>query len=501
MEIFNRLLGRSAKPAAATRDYPPSPHLTQKRSFFSGDVDRLLNGWTTDNSAIDEYLASDLDNLRARSAELVRLTPHGKKYTKLMKDNLIGPNGVVIQAQSKRRIGRDFELDSLANEAIEKAFKDWCQKDNCDVQGKKSWIGFQNLAASTLPHSGEFLIEMLEGRQYGKYGFQLRFISPAELDITKNELTATGEIRLGVEYNDLGRPIQYHFKKVKRLNNVRKSLEYTVVARNIIHGFVEDWADQSRGIPWMHAGLATAKSLEKYDESVMVAARYGASSALFLSSKGDDTYEGDEDGEGEFQDTTLDNVEAGSIHDIGDRELQEFDPKYPHELYGPFRKSTLQSTSSGWGVSYHSLSNDLEGVNYSSIRSGVIEDRDSFKGLQNWLIEVLIQPVYERFLVNAILNARITIGIRPLQRPVTEYFDAYYQGRRWAWVDPQKDGNANDQSIENKTKSRSEIIRETGRDPESVWNEIEREDKLLKDKGLLTDGEKTKPEESEQPET
>jgi len=61
---------------------------------------------------------------------------------------------------------------------------------------------------------------------------------------------------------------------------------------------------------------------------------------------------------------------------------------------------------------------------------------------------------------------------------------AHYQGRRWAWVDPQKDGNANKLAIDNRLKSRSQIMRESGDDPESVWREIQHEEEIMRELGI-----------------
>jgi capsid protein len=61
---------------------------------------------------------------------------------------------------------------------------------------------------------------------------------------------------------------------------------------------------------------------------------------------------------------------------------------------------------------------------------------------------------------------------------------AHYQPRRWAWVDPQKDGAANKLAIDERLKSRSQVMREMGDDPESTWMEIQREEQLLEKLGI-----------------
>ncbi|WP_425542349.1 hypothetical protein, partial [Sphingomonas trueperi] len=53
-------------------------------------------------------------------------------------------------------------------------------------------------------------------------------------------------------------------------------------------------------------------------------------------------------------------------------------------------------------------------------------------------------------------------------------------------VDPAKDSKAASESIKNRTKTRSYYIRQAGDDPEEVFEELAREEEMLREKGLLT---------------
>jgi len=304
---------------------------------------------------------------------------------------------------------------------------------------------------------------------------------------------------MGVEYDSEGRVVQYHFKKKAHPVNggYDNYSRFTVDADAIIHGYINEWPDQSRGIPWMHASLEKSKHLEKYDEAAIVKARSTASTMAVLRSEDSEAYEGDEEGP---DGVTLDEFEAGTIKDIGNRQLTHIDSSYPHQMYSSFIKSHLQGIASGLGISYHSLSNDLEGVNYSSIRAGVLEDREIFKGLQDWFIRSLVRPIYEEWVTIAVMRKLIRIRGVPLSKPVAEYYNAHYQARRWAWVDPQKDGMANQLAIANRTKSRSQVIREQGDDPETIFREIQAEIDLMEELGIaaedVTDGQ-SEPERTE----
>lgn len=485
--FWNRKAGKRSQSKSAGPQYRPNPHTNPRvrsAGFYSGDIGRLLQGWESTSSSIDQYLYEELRSLRSRSRKMVRSNPYGKRFVAMVKSNVVGPNGVNIQCQSRRfRPGFGELLDTPANDAIEAAFRDWGHH-HCDFHGRSTWIDLQNLAISCAAQDGEFIFEKRYG---GKYGFQLKAIDAELLDVRKNEHTKKGEIRLGIEYDKDGRIVRYWFREKER-NQYDRGKSYAIEARNIIHGFISEWPDQSRGAPWMHASLERSKHLEKYEEAAIIKARSTAATmGLLKSGSGDAPYEGDDgliDGGPDGGDITLDQYDAGTIKDIGDREFINVDSDYPHQMYSAFVKAHLQGIASGLGISYHALANDLEGVNYSSIRAGVLEDREVFKGLQNWFIRCFIRPVFEEWLLWAWTKQVITVGTRPLSRPVDDYMLAHYQGRRWSWVDPQKDGNANKLAIDNRLKSRSQIMRESGDDPESVWREIQHEEEIMRELGI-----------------
>lgn len=465
-----------------SRVHQPNPWANQ-RSFFSNDSSRYFDGWDTQSHSIDYYLRDELTKLRARSRRLVRMNPNGKRAVSLFKSNIVGPDGVTVQAQSKIiRQGKEV-LDTAANDAIEAAFKDWGSK-HCDWRAKHSFVEQQGIAIANAVQDGEFLFRKHYGRSAGKYGFQLQAMDPELLDIVKNQPTKSGQIRLGVEYDKNERVIRYWFRERSFNGDYNTGRTYSIEAQYIIHGFVPEWPDQSRGIPWMHAGLETSKHLEKYEESAIVASRANAGAMGFISAADGKDYTGEEDGDSYGEGVTLDNIEAGTIKNIGDHKFESWDPKYPHEMYDPFIKSSMRRIAAGFGISYHALSMDLADVNYSSIRAGVLEDREIFKAIQNWFIRTLISHVYEEWLVAAYMMGEIKIGRVALSRPIDQYMPAKYQARRWAWVDPQKDGEANKLAIDLRLKSRSQIIRDQGDDPETVWNEIQRDEELLAKLGI-----------------
>jgi len=175
--------------------------------------------------------------------------------------------------------------------------------------------------------------------------------------------------------------------------------------------------------------------------------------------------------------------EAGVIEQlaVGEKFIG-FDPRYPHEQFDTFVKTCLQTISGsvGPGVAYSALSGNLENVNYSSIRSGVLEEREAWKAVQSFFISVYVRPVYEQWLAAAMTTSKLTVGGRPLRdTDIGRYRRVAFQPRRWAWVDPRADMAASIEAINNNITTVSATIRELGHDPDEVFEERAKEKERL----------------------
>jgi lambda family phage portal protein len=74
-------------------------------------------------------------------------------------------------------------------------------------------------------------------------------------------------------------------------------------------------------------------------------------------------------------------------------------------------RQQLRSIAIGMGITYEQLTGDLSGVNYSSIRAGLIEFRRRCGMLQhNILVFQFCRPVWDRRLELAILSGELDIG-------------------------------------------------------------------------------------------
>lgn len=463
------------------------PLKRDKRDMFTAsEVNNLTQSWSTTPVAINEIIRRSLTPLKARSREQVRNNDYAKKFMTMLKTNVVGHSGFSFNARSK---DADGTPDKMANDAIERVFAQWSRKRNCDLVGRQSFTDICRTFITTAGQDGETLHRLRYGPRFGRYQFQIETLDTELLYVNHNEDLRNGNrIRMGIEYDQFGRAVAYHLREYKGVDplmglSTYVSGSYTrVPAREIIHCYLMDSPGQLRGLPWLSAPLYRLNMLGGFEEAALVNARAGAGKMGFYKNLNDLSEVAEVDTDGSF----IDQSDPGSWNKLPPGvEIQEYDPTYPSNEFGSFVKASLRGIAAGLGVSYHALANDLEGVNYSSGRLGVADERDVWKTLQGWMIESFLETVYERWLERQLLLKTITINGRPLRDSMFDkYAEVEFAGRRWAGIDPAKESKSNSDDVSLSIKSRSQIIREDGRDPDEVWTEIAQENEKLESLGI-----------------
>lgn len=464
----------------------PPQKATGTRRFDGARVDRLTASWQATNVAIDFELRSDLDRLRARSRDMAKNNEYAIKFLRMVRNNVVGPEGFKLQCRAADPNG---DADVQANKAIEAAFERWCRAGNCEVTGRLSFADVCRLQIMALARDGEMLAGLVRGR--GEFGFQLQLMDVARLATFENRAASgrNNAVINGVEVDQYRAPVAYHLWTGPAVpGDYTRSLQ-RVPASELMHKFIPLEAEQTRGIPWMHAGMRRCNDLNGYREAAVIAARVGASKmGFFQTPDGQPPPPDDKDDDGNF----LTQASPGEFGVIPQGyQFQPFNPDYPHQQFESFVKGTLRGISSAWGVAYNSLANDLEGVNFSSMRAGAIDERDEWLVIQNFFIGAWLMPIFEIWLESALLKDAIKLpnGSALPAVKLPKFTEHLWQGRRWQWVDPLKDIEAAIVAINNGLTSPQRIAAQTGMDVEDVLDQIAEFQKMAKDKGVqLTPG-------------
>lgn len=446
---------------------------------------RLTLDWIATILSADQEIRGNLRLLRARGRELSRNNPIAKNFLNLLAANVVGHKGIGYRPQVRNNDGK---LADQINKAITAAFDEWSKKGNCTVDGKLSWRALQDLVVKNVATDGEVFIRKVGGFRGNKYRFALQLIDSDQVDHLYNVPPSKdgNEIRLGVEVDKWGRPLAYYVYPGHPSDIGGSLVRERISADQIIHLYDVERVQQTRGVTWFHAVMMQLRMLEGYIEAELVAARTGAAKMGWLEHTDVEGYE-DPNPDRKY---TFD-ASPGTIETLPPgMKFTAWNPDHPSNAFPNFVVTIMRQIATGLGVSYNALASDLVGVNYSSMRSGLLIERDQWKRDQSWLIESLCEPVMFDFLSFALLSGALKLDSRDPEK----FKAGKWEPRGWQWVDPLKDVQAAVLAIGARLKSRDSIVSETGEDIEEVFEQISEEETLADELDLdLTLPSATKP--------
>lgn len=460
--------------------------ITGKRNltvFNGASGSRLTMDWVVSILSADQEIKGNMRLLRARARGLSRNNPVAKSYLKILVANVLGEKGIGYQPQVRNN---DGGLNKTFNTKIETAWRDWCKSGNCTVDGKKSFRAVQNLVLKSVATDGEVFVRMVPGFN-NKYRFALQMIDADQVDhlFSRFPSKQENEIRLGVEVDTWGKPVAYHVNPAHPSDLGGSLMRERIPAEFVRHLYDSERVNQTRGVTWFHPCMQEMRMLGGYVEAELVAARVGAAKIGFLTHTDPSGYEAP-NADAKY---TID-ANPGVIETLPPgMDFKEWNPDHPANAFQMFVKSMLRFIAGAMGVSYNALASDLEGVNYSSMRSGLLIERDQWKMCQSMVKEDFLQPIFEAWLSMALLSGQLVLD----SRDPAKFIEGKWEPRGWQWVDPLKDVQASILSVGAGFDSRDAIISEGGGDVEEIFEQLAAEKKLAESHGLEFDISATKP--------
>ncbi len=448
--------------------------------FRGSGSGRRLGSWQETDAAINSLLSAEGDELRRRCRGMVRKNHWARCAQDSYVANCIGTG---IKPQS---LHPDPEIRKL----LHSEFARWT--DEADSEGLTDFYGLQALMMREMFEAGE-VITRLRSRlpeDSLRVPMQLQLIESEHLPFTLNQLNGKNVIRSGIEFTPFGRREAYWlYREHPGLGALTMSVTANepvrITARDqaglpmVLHNFVPLRAGQYRGQPWLAPVMITLYELDQFVDAVLVRQKLanmfvGWQRRSDLNDPGPmlatptlpDGQESAEEGVG------FGKLEPGTILDMDPGDTLEFsDPPGPGSEFGEFLKIMLHAFASGVGVPYEQITWDLEKVNYSSIRTGMLEFRRRCEQLQFAVVVYqFCRPIWNRWINDAVMAGVIPKPSTP--RGWDELRAVKWRTPKWAWVDPLKDTTAAVQAIRAGLQSRDGYIHELGEDPEVIDQEV-----------------------------
>jgi lambda family phage portal protein len=300
-------------------------------------------------------------------------------------------------------------------------------------------------------------------------------------------------VRSGIEFDSMGRRVAYHLYRshpedgrLAPMSGQGGMDTVRIDAREIIHLYRVLRPGQIRGEPWLARALVKLNELDQYDDAELVRKKTAAMFAGFITRL---SPEDNLMGEGVANDAgiALAGMEPGTLQILEPGEDVKFsDPADVGGSYSEFLRAQFRAVAAAIGVTYEQLTGDLSGVNYSSIRAGMLEFRRRTEAIQHGvLVHQLCRPVWNAWLDQAVLSGSLTAPGYARRR--RDYVACKWIPQGWQWVDPEKEFKAMLLAIRAGLMSRSEAISAFGYDAEDVDREIASDNQRADDLGLIFD--------------
>lgn len=336
--------------------------------------------------------------------------------------------------------------------------------DRADVTGMTDFYGQQTVVGRSLMEAGEGFVRFVWSNE-PPY-LQLQLIAADQIDpALHRDLEDGRRIRAGIELDTFGRRLAFHALPSRSGDVMPGAWAHVrVPAQDMAHVMEVLEPGQIRGLSWLAPVLLRVHGVDVYEDAQLVRQKIAALFAGFLVDPNGDA-------------AGFSGTQTGSILETGlePGTLKTLPPGYDIRFSEPaevgdgadFLKVQLRAIAAGLGVTYEQLTGDLTGVNYSSIRAGLIEFRRRVDTVRwNMLVPQLCRPTWERFIRSLVIAGKIPAG--SFERTPAHWLGADWHPPGWDWVDPLKDIEAERQAVEAGFKARSQVINERGEDPERI---------------------------------
>ena len=446
----------------------PLGERSNQARYEAARAGRRLSNWTPGAEGVNTLLFYDGNYLRTRSRDIVRQNAWAANGLDALVSNMVG-TGI------RPRVNHD---EAKFKEKVHKLWHHWT--DVADAAGIQGFYGLQALAARSVIEGGEVLIRFRHRTPTSKWivPLQIQILEAEFLPLNWNLIMPNGNrVISGIEYNQYNQRVAYHLYKIHpgELMNFGSvfNIPMRVPASEIVHVFRAKRPGQNRGEPWLTQALVKLHDLDKYDDAELMRKQTAALMAGFIlkpapefSTTGENVDGADHEGG-----VTV-NWSPGTMQVLLPGEDVKFsEPADVGPHYMDFMRTQLRAVACAMGVTYEQLTNDLSGVNYSSIRAGLIEFRRRIEQHQrNIIVHQMCRPIFARWMDTAVMAGMLRIRDYYDNRPI--YQDAKWVAQGWAWVDPQKEISAVVLAIRAGLMSRDQAVALYGFDAEILDREV-----------------------------
>lgn len=463
MNWLDNLIG-FFNPEAAAKRGAWRKVLDEQRNYDAAGYGRANANWYAYNQDAETTDRYARDTVRARARDLERNSDLINSVIGPFVRNVVG-GGLILQAETK---------NTKLNEDIEKLWKIWTKKRNCDVTATQSLNQMLRMAVRRKKIDGGVLFV----KRFTKDGilpFKLQMFEVDELDAAQLNPKKNGNRVIGgIEYNRYNAPEGYWIKQYSP-DGMTITQPVYIKADDVIFYFSKRRPSQLREMSDMSQTIVRARDANEYMTAVAVKQRIEACFGLAIKKQFPNSGIGrsagpvNQNGVGGVKYSEK-QITPGMILEMnpGD-DIQAINPQGQATDASSFIKLLQRLIGAGQGISYEATSRDMSQTNYSSARQAIIEDSMTYAEEDELLRDVL-DEIYSTFIISAVLCG--ALKIKDFWDKKDEYFNHSFDKPPKPWIDPGKETTAVKTALQTGQKTFKQIAAENGADWQKQVDDI-----------------------------
>lgn len=527
-QLIERLVGGPAQTGSMV---PVGRDLAIGGAFDgASQVDRALAMWAPPLQSADAEMLGEKDMLDARVRDMRRNDGYVQTGQALHRDHIVGaiymlnatPDIIVLGLDEKW--AEDFQQETEAKFMLD------AESDNnwFDASRTNTLTGMIRLAVGVIATGGEYLAtaEWIKAREDSRRPFKttVQAIDSDRLSTPYNLQGTNSRIRNGVQLDRRNAPIGYHIRKGHQSDfdhyDDMMTWDYVPIRtpwgrQQVLHIKEQMRIDQTRGYSDMVAGLketfiakkfrdvtlqqavlsaSFAASIESDLPSAEVFSQMGAGGADFDPGGAAVAYAAQYlDGIARFSDGAKNMAMNGLKipHFFPGTKLQLKQIGAPAGMGMEFEQSILRYLSAILGVSYEELSHDYSKTNYSSAKAG---QATTYRFMQsrkkagadkvaNFVYLLWLEEMIDAGQLECMKSSRVPNFYEPRMKEA--YGKAEWIGAARGQIDELKETQAATLRIKFGLSTREDELARLGKDWRKVFAQLEREQKVAKDRNLV----------------
>jgi lambda family phage portal protein len=355
---------------------------------------RRQGGWNTTNASGNAEIGAANYKLRANARDLCRNNAYGRKAKREWAKRVVG-TGITPRPDT-------------GSEAVNKTIITfWDQfAEQCSTDRRINFYAAEKLIVSSCYESGEVLIRLWDRRPDDGLAvpFQIQILEADYLDTDRTQQLQNGWIIQGVQFDPIGRITGYWLYSSHPgdviITSLRGILSKFVPAEFILHHGEVDRPGDVRAVTRFASVIAKLRDLDEYADAEIMRKKIEACIAAMITQP--EGAEGPTISSAAVDGTTglkVEEFRPGLVmYGAPGVDVKFLNPETSGD-YAAYKKAELREVAAGLEIPYVVLDDNLEAVNYSSYRGGLLAFRDAIEEYRwNWLVPQVLNPIWRRFI-------------------------------------------------------------------------------------------------------